>query len=147
MYRLLGDQSLWSGYLQSLPLESELSIGLFWGSGGSMEDIDTKEARQWFSGTEVEQFLLHHPDPGVAILVRSMDSFSVLWHRPETIAFLSGQEETEEYYRGIASPLLASLDVSHTTLEGFRHAYSLVSSRAFMVDAYHGLAMVPIADA
>ena len=29
----------------------------------------------------------------------------------------------------------------------FKRAYSLVSSRAFRVDAYHGLAMVPIADA
>lgn len=33
------------------------------------------------------------------------------------------------------------------TLQGFYHAYSLVSSRAFMVDAFHGLSMVPIADA
>ncbi|KIM32800.1 hypothetical protein M408DRAFT_326532 [Serendipita vermifera MAFF 305830] len=29
----------------------------------------------------------------------------------------------------------------------FRRAYALVSSRAFWVDAYHGLALVPIADA
>jgi hypothetical protein len=29
----------------------------------------------------------------------------------------------------------------------FFHAFSLVSSRAFVVDAYHGLSMVPIADA
>ncbi|KAL4254844.1 SETD3/SETD6 methyltransferase [Abortiporus biennis] len=33
------------------------------------------------------------------------------------------------------------------SLKGFMKAYSLVSSRAFLVDAYHGLAMVPIADA
>ncbi|KIK48128.1 hypothetical protein CY34DRAFT_731595 [Suillus luteus UH-Slu-Lm8-n1] len=33
------------------------------------------------------------------------------------------------------------------SLPGFCHAYSLVSSRAFLIDAYHGLAMVPIADA
>ena len=33
------------------------------------------------------------------------------------------------------------------TFPGFCHAYSLVSTRAFWVDAYHGLAMVPIADA
>lgn len=26
------------------------------------------------------------------------------------------------------------------------HAYSLVTSRAFQVDAYHGAAMVPLAD-
>ena len=36
---------------------------------------------------------------------------------------------------------------SNVSIEGFRHAFALVSSRAFMVDVYHGLAMVPIADA
>jgi hypothetical protein len=34
----------------------------------------------------------------------------------------------------------------YVTLGGFFRAYSLVSSRAFLIDAYHGLAMVPIAD-
>ena len=33
-----------------------------------------------------------------------------------------------------------------TTLDCFLHAYALVSSRAFVVDAYHGLAMCPLAD-
>jgi hypothetical protein len=32
-------------------------------------------------------------------------------------------------------------------VEGFLRAYSFMSSRAFVVDAYHGLSMVPIADA
>lgn len=37
--------------------------------------------------------------------------------------------------------------VNHgATLHGFLHAFSLVSSRAFIVDAYHGYAMVPVAD-
>jgi hypothetical protein len=33
------------------------------------------------------------------------------------------------------------------TWKEFRHAYALVSSRAFWVDAFHGLALVPVADA
>ena len=33
------------------------------------------------------------------------------------------------------------------SLCGFYRSFSLVSSRAFLVDAYHGLSMVPIADA
>jgi hypothetical protein len=37
--------------------------------------------------------------------------------------------------------------LSQTTLSRFCDAYALVSSRAFIVDGYHGLAMVPIADA
>lgn len=32
------------------------------------------------------------------------------------------------------------------SLDGFRHAYALVCARAFVVDAFHGLAMVPVAD-
>lgn len=46
----------------------------------------------------------------------------------------------------MAAPLLERVDLSASE-RGFQHAYALVSSRAFMVDAYHGLAMVPIADA
>ncbi|KIL00771.1 hypothetical protein PAXRUDRAFT_7984 [Paxillus rubicundulus Ve08.2h10] len=49
-------------------------------------------------------------------------------------------EEAEVYGVG-SSPRLHG-----ASLSGFCHAYSLVSTRAFSVDAYHGLAMVPIAD-
>lgn len=58
------------------------------------------------------------------------------------------QEQVRDYYFGIAVPLIHSWDADQeVTWGGFQHAYSLVSSRAFLVDAYHGLAMVPIADA
>ena len=33
------------------------------------------------------------------------------------------------------------------SFSGFLHAYALVCARAFVVDAFHGLAMVPVADA
>jgi len=65
-------------------------------------------------------------------------------------------ESIRKYYVTTAYPVLSSWSSSsssspelqgNVTEEGFLHAYSLVSSRAFMVDAYHGLAMVPIADA
>jgi hypothetical protein len=56
------------------------------------------------------------------------------------------QDDISGFYFSVVAPLLerAGLSVSE---RGFQHAYALVSSRAFMVDAYHGLAMVPIADA
>ena len=56
------------------------------------------------------------------------------------------QNEIDEYYASTAHPLLEPLIVG-PTLSGFLHAYSLVCSRAFLVDAYHGLSMVPLADA
>jgi hypothetical protein len=66
------------------------------------------------------------------------------------------QEELIQHYRDVGEPLLLrnsgiwkgfSSGSVTPTVEGFLHAYSLVSSRAFLVDAYHGLSMVPIADA
>ena len=65
------------------------------------------------------------------------------------------------FYRDFAEPVLFQhVDVwrcspgadssgieSMPTLNGFYRAFSLVSSRAFLVDAFHGLSMVPIADA
>jgi SET domain-containing protein 6 len=59
-----------------------------------------------------------------------------------------------DYYFHCAEPLLLrhlvlhnSIPSSKPSLQGFYRAYSLVSSRAFLVDAYHGLSMVPVADA
>jgi len=65
------------------------------------------------------------------------------------------QEEINRYYRDVAEPLLLRhsdiwqcADSSPLpTMKMFYYAFSMVSSRAFLVDIYHGLAMVPIADA
>ena len=56
------------------------------------------------------------------------------------------QDEISGFYSSVAAPLLERMGLSASE-SGFQHAYALVSSRAFMVDAYQGLAMVPIADA
>jgi hypothetical protein len=56
------------------------------------------------------------------------------------------QDDILGFYLSVAAPLLERAGLS-PSVGGFRHAYALVSSRAFMVDAYHGLAMVPVADA
>ena len=42
-------------------------------------------------------------------------------------------------------PFLSS-ESAVVSLKGYHHAYSLVTSRAFLVDGYYGLSMVPIAD-
>jgi hypothetical protein len=52
-----------------------------------------------------------------------------------------------KFYEEYASPLFDTLGLGSLTLSDFHHAFSLVSSRAFHVDAYHKVAMVPIADA
>lgn len=58
----------------------------------------------------------------------------------------SSQDEIDRFYSSEVYPLLTSVNL-RPTLAGFLHAYSLVCSRAFLVDAYHGLSMVPVADA
>ena len=53
------------------------------------------------------------------------------------------QTEIRRFYESVVEPFLSSPSVD---LRGYHHAYSLVTSRAFLVDGYHGLSMVPIAD-
>ena len=55
------------------------------------------------------------------------------------------QTEIREFYESTVQPFLSSSPVE-VNLRGYHHAYSLVTSRAFLVDGYHGLSMVPIAD-
>ncbi|KAH8093737.1 SET domain-containing protein, partial [Cristinia sonorae] len=123
---LQGSRSFWFGYLQSLPRRT-VGIAVLWGAQTQAQDEDGRTARAWAVGTEIEKEL------------RGEDGVSLL-------------EDVRKYYDSTVRPLLQKLCDEDKlngpcTLGGFLHAYSLVSSRAFMVDAYHGLAMVPIADA
>jgi len=156
----LGTGSRWFGYLQSLPRDADAAkIALFWGAnelqqfdtrvggdhlaasnlgleGGTpiTEITDGKLAMAWAAGTTIEQD------------TRGEDGIYLL-------------EDVRSYWNAIAEPVLSQLSQSSDlecwaslkrktySMAGFLHAYALVSSRAFMVDAYHGLAMVPIADA
>jgi len=62
------------------------------------------------------------------------------------LRYMHHKDDILGFYYSVAEPLLERARLSPSE-KGFRHAYALVSSRSFMVDAYHGLAMVPIADA
>ena len=128
--RLYGQESHWFGYLQSLPSET-VDLALFWGvdvGNGSRRFRDGHEAVTWVTGTELEKEMRGSTEPDENLCTT--------------------QRRIIDYYFAIAERPLSQL-VPHqcVSLGGFLHAYSLVSSRAFLVDAYHGLAMVPIADA
>ncbi|KAI0941027.1 hypothetical protein AcV7_003245 [Taiwanofungus camphoratus] len=99
-------------------LPSIVPIALFWGTG---DDDDGDQAERWIAGTEVENEFY-------------------------TESGLNALDDARAFYASTVVPLLARLAI-HSSLSGYLHAYSLVSSRAFLVDAYHGLSMVPIADA
>ncbi|KAG9092899.1 hypothetical protein FS749_015349 [Ceratobasidium sp. UAMH 11750] len=113
----IGEQSRWFGYLQSLP--REVPVAALWEDN---DDQDSRLAFLWLQDTETKQVT----DPPGA---NSSISQNIL-----------------TYFRQTASPILTSLGCD-ITLSDFRRAWSLVSSRSFRVDAYHGLAMLPIADA
>ncbi|KAJ8456842.1 hypothetical protein ONZ45_g18559 [Pleurotus djamor] len=116
--RRRGAKSLWSGYLESLPLMADMP--LLWSN-------EADDAIEWLAGTEVEKEMYTFDGNGERIFL--LDAI-------------------KEFYVGTAEPLLATLVVQPAvSFKDFLFAFSLVSSRAFVVDAYHGLSMVPIADA
>ncbi|KAJ3851944.1 hypothetical protein EV368DRAFT_83037 [Lentinula lateritia] len=118
-----GTSSRWYGYLQSLP-DTVVSLPVFWGlefEAGTLED--GKDALRWLKGTEVEKLLVG--SDGTPLI-----------------------DSLRKYFHEIVTPTVARLSFeSLPSFHRFCRAYSLVSSRAFLVDAYHGLSMVPIADA
>ncbi|KDR75526.1 hypothetical protein GALMADRAFT_140168 [Galerina marginata CBS 339.88] len=126
---LRGTQSRWHGYLQSLP-GGIVDLPLFWSTDVD-KTKDSAEALAWLGGTEAAR---------------------ILSTRSENRTTL---EEINHFYRNVAEPLFlhhvhawqCGVASSTPTIMGFYRAFSLVSSRAFLVDAYHGLSMVPIADA
>ncbi|KAI0806624.1 hypothetical protein C8Q74DRAFT_1190256 [Fomes fomentarius] len=118
---LRGPASRWHGYLQSLP-PAVVPIARLWAHHAAFpDDQDARDAADWISRTEVHKEL--QSEDGTALLI-----------------------DVDDYYTAQVVPVLTSVGFQ-PSISGFLHAYSLVCSRAFLVDAYHGLSMVPIADA
>ncbi|KAF8518024.1 SET domain-containing protein, partial [Hysterangium stoloniferum] len=113
----IGAASPWHEYFLSLP-RGRVDIAVFWGADG---DRDGMEALKWTQGTEIQSILSPYSQ-------------------------LALRERINEYFENIACPMLQQLQLSYV-LKDFHRAYSLVSSRAFIVDAYLGLSLVPVADA
>ncbi|KAG1741063.1 hypothetical protein EDB19DRAFT_732191 [Suillus lakei] len=114
----------------------------------SLQYLDGKRARMWLSCTgaekeldgltdEIHQYYVSVVEPTLHAAFGRLRQ-SEAEHNVNMVS-RGGIPRLDEY-----SNELNSVELS---LPGFCHAYSLVSSRAFLVDAYHGLAMVPIADA
>ncbi|KAJ7668445.1 hypothetical protein DFH06DRAFT_1321698 [Mycena polygramma] len=122
---LIGSRSPWAPYLNSLPQEIP-GIPLFWHGGANQPGPpQSGSPLEWLHGTEASKMLFGLGDSGSSLV-----------------------SEIDEYFHRVAHPVYSKYSPETIlSLCEFYHAYSLVSSRAFLVDSYHGLSMVPIADA
>lgn len=114
----------------------------------SLQYLDGKRARMWLSCTraekelddlmdEIRQYYVSVVEPTLHAAFGSLRQAKA--EHNDNVILGGGVPCLDEYGN--------ELNSVEPSLPGFCHAYSLVSSRAFLVDAYHGLAMVPIADA
>ncbi|RWW50181.1 hypothetical protein BHE74_00043584 [Ensete ventricosum] len=126
--RSRGPASPWQGYLQLLP-EREC-VPLVW----SLQEVDT-----FLSGTELHMRLL------ILIIFPFHSDLEI---SRQTVK----QDKTFLYedWRECIEPLILSgewnLDRDNFGVEQYFSAKSLVSSRSFKIDDYHGFGMVPLAD-
>ncbi|KAJ6583914.1 hypothetical protein DFH09DRAFT_1143797 [Mycena vulgaris] len=116
-----GATSPWSAYLQSLPREIP-GMPLFWTTHSQNGGL-----REWLNGTEGAKMLFDAED-----------------NRP---SLLRDRGIFHQVAQPVYSKLFQSSPQKIPSSANFYLAYALVSSRAFLVDSYHGLSMVPIADA
>ncbi|KZT34894.1 hypothetical protein SISSUDRAFT_1131527 [Sistotremastrum suecicum HHB10207 ss-3] len=95
-------------------------IALFWGCTES--DTDGLKARSLIRGSHLDRKLTQQGE--------------------------RVRDDIERYFKEIVEPILKHRFPSGgVTVEKYRDAYAYVSSRAFVVDAWIGMGMVPIADA
>ncbi|TEB38118.1 SET domain-containing protein [Coprinellus micaceus] len=129
---LLDSSSKWYGYLLSFPETIDLPLcwkpcieGIGRPSYVTSEELrDMEDALSWLKGTEAEKILRANTQSGL--------SFNRL----------------HSYFESVVLPLVSThMPGYDVDLDKFIRAYCLISSRAFLVDSFHGLAMVPIADA
>ncbi|KAL1406858.1 hypothetical protein Q8F55_006267 [Vanrija albida] len=114
----LGEESGFWGYIQSLPRET-VPIPSLWPLYPAGSDAEL--ADKWLDGTEARRDLKRREDEGVGLA--DMRAFYESSRLPRT--------------RAHPDP---------SPFEAFAHAFSLVSTRAFIIDLHHTIALCPFAD-
>jgi hypothetical protein len=97
---------------------------------------DWKAARARIHDTQLDRYLQSIRDKQVCLESAILLNLTVLKR------FVRMQLSMRQYYTSVIERVIPGC-----TWEEFRRGYALVSSRAFWVDAFHGLALVPVADA
>ncbi|KAJ8094035.1 hypothetical protein PM082_009925 [Marasmius tenuissimus] len=113
-----GSTSPWHLYLKSLP-EKAVDLPMFWAT-----EVIEEEGR----------------NEDVKMALGWMLGSEVYRH-------LIPLNTVKDFFYDTVAPTMNGAATMKPSLHAYYRAFSLVSSRAFIVDAYHGLAMVPVADA
>lgn len=131
----LGADSVWAEYLDACP-SSPVPVALLW------DPVEDQDALAWLRGTAVEREMrkLGYDKVRTRTDVHALGQLCL----PEKS--LPAQRWIERFYNECAGNLYATASVSRPSLPLFLHACSLVASRAFQIDTYHTLALVPFAD-
>ncbi|ORY22561.1 hypothetical protein BCR39DRAFT_551262 [Naematelia encephala] len=117
----LGEASRWYGYLQILP-RSIVMIPTFW-EVEELAGLDGAKALEWLRGTEGDKELRRKVGDGL------------------------GMAAIQEYYSAIQSFFPST--PSHpcpSPFSAYVYALSMVSTRAFVLDAYHTIGIIPFVD-
>ncbi|CAK9787224.1 SET domain-containing protein [Cutaneotrichosporon oleaginosum] len=115
----LGPDSMFWGYTQSLP-RATVPVPPLWPLHAGPS---AAAASAWLQGTEAERDLRRRQLEGI------------------------GLDSMRQFYAATAAHLPpTSLHPEPSSFEAFAHAYSLVSTRAFLIDLYHLVALCPFAD-
>lgn len=140
----LRDESPFWGYLQSLPREVDLP--LFWGCSpnGIDDENDEKEGLKWLEGTEAARDLARKEREGMGLV----GTIRCPRQKPdEKWQLFDNKASLEQFYSNTSHLLPPTL--AHplpSPLSAFHHTYSLITTRSFLIDLYHILALVPFAD-
>ncbi|KAK8869756.1 hypothetical protein IAR55_000324 [Kwoniella newhampshirensis] len=124
----LETESRWYGYLQSLPRHPVgLGLPIFWGMEEMCDSLgqkrDGEQGLRWLEGTEAGRDLERKDREGMGLTALTAFYKTFSSHLPPT-----------------------SSHPDPSPLSSFLHAYSLVSTRAFLIDLYHTVALTPFSD-
>ncbi|MCO5565341.1 hypothetical protein L7F22_019014 [Adiantum nelumboides] len=140
---LLGDRGPWWGYLQSMPKSKRQKDegSIRWGISLPMHWREESENVCWH--------WIEHCESGRMVKRTSDDPSGLL----EGIGMSSAR--LQKYFDQHALPILSKAhphltlskpSTKKALLNDFMGMHSLVSSRSFVVDMFHGLALVPVSD-
>ena len=121
--RYLGNSSHFDGYLQSLP--EDVALPLVWKHNW--------EGLKWFNGTEASRLLTYAEE--------HWNASAKLKPGYSQVGFILMQRRLRAYWDSAGADVLRSAGAC-LGFDQFLRAFTLVSSRAFLINIYHGYVLL-----